>query len=58
MRNVGSVLGNWAFDGMPGMLSAPPALEASCAAVRETVRRGVAEAHLVQQVARKRVLII
>src|SRR4051812_10351382 len=39
IKNVGSVLGNFAVDGMPGMLSAAPALVASCAADRPTVRR-------------------
>ena len=36
MAEVGA---RFALDGMPGMLSAPPALAASCAAVRATVRR-------------------
>src|ERR1700730_13729495 len=37
-RNVGSVLGNLAVEGMPGMLRTPPADAASWAAVRPTVR--------------------
>ncbi|HWF85153.1 MAG TPA: hypothetical protein VG222_09910 [Vicinamibacterales bacterium] len=39
IRNVGSVFGNCAVDGMPGMLSAAPADVDSWAAVRPTVRR-------------------
>src|SRR5262249_59959126 len=39
IRNVGSVLGNCAVDGMPGMPSASPAADGSSAAVRPTVRR-------------------
>ena len=39
MRNVGSVFGNCAVDGMPGMLRAEPAAVASCAALRVTWRR-------------------
>jgi hypothetical protein len=37
--NVGSVLGNCAFDGMPGMLSAAPAADDNDTALRWTARR-------------------
>src|SRR4029079_4644381 len=37
-RDVSRVLGNCAYDGMPGMFRALPALVDNCAAVRPTVR--------------------
>ena len=39
MSNLGSVFGNVALDGIPGMLRAALANVESCAAVRPTVRR-------------------
>src|SRR5258707_12020 len=39
MRKVGRVSGNFAEEGMPGMLRAAPADADNCAAVRPTLRR-------------------
>ncbi len=57
MRKVGSVLGNCAFDGMPGRPRLDDGGPSRSAALRPTARLRVADAQLVEQPVRERALI-